>query len=241
MAPVKGLIVAVVLLASGAAAAQTCPIPDGADPALEGFDAQTRFQFIDARLAADARTARTFNLGWGWGFLGASAAQAGVGLWQPIDYINDDRSLSLYVGAGKAFIGSASQFIRPAKVRRATWDPADPCGSVARAEAAMRWTARIEGRKGGWLGRAEGLALNLAALAILGFGFDLWTEGLISTAVGLAVGEVRLYTYPRGAMRAKAAYRAGDVTATPPARTRAWDITPLAGPSAYGFAIVGAF
>lgn len=229
-------IAAVLAAVAGAvtARAQTCPAPAGAAPSLRAATASARHAFLAGALARERHRGRWWNLGWGWGFVAATAGQAAVGA-----AIDEDSALCRacqFVGAGKSAIGVVATWVLyPVRVRAVAPRAAPTCADVAAAERALADAAASE--RVPWLRHAEGIALNAAGVVYLGLAHDEWRNGLIGAAVGVAVGELRLWSRPRGAIAALRAYRAGRLA---PARATNWHVSPTFGGAA-GFVVTGTF
>ncbi len=220
--------------------AETCPtsVEQGAGVAL--ISAEARYAYIERALAHTQRYGQIFDRVWGLGFAGVAVVQASVGATRPFAFVDEGQQKSLCVSATKTAIGAFSHALRPTRVYRPTWEPADPCGSVADAEDKLKRTARVQRKRSGWRAHVEGLALNLSGVLVLGLGYDLWKEAAVGFTIGFVVGQIRLYTYPRHAIRAWSAYRAGDVGSVS-MRGAVWRVQPMVVERGYGLAFTGAF
>jgi hypothetical protein len=205
-----------VALAAAAALALSAPDVVRADPCVE------RLEHLGALLDDQARRARMWNWGWTLTFTAASAGQFAAA--PLVDDLAQKRSF--YVGGAKAAIGVGSALIRWIPTPRAPEAGDDACAAVAEAERALARLARAQRGGVSWMRHAEGVALNVGGLLVLGVGYDHWREAVISTVGGLVVGEIRLLTHPRGAMRGE---RGG------------WTLGPLWEPGALGLSVAGQF
>lgn len=199
-------IAVVALVGIGLVLAPALPAAAGCDP----VEATARAVRIEAHLAAEARAARRWNVGWAITFAGLSAVQLGaVGVeWTPFGEFDDDTREGLYVGAAKAALASAARLAMPLRVERPA-RTGDPCADLAAAERALRATARRE-RRAFFVNHTGSVAFSLAGLLLLGLHYDTWEEGAISVALGYPVGLLSTYTMPRGSWRA---VRRGDLLA----------------------------
>ena len=195
---------------------------------VAGIESSARFRFIQRTLDREARYARFWNHGWGWGLLAATAGQAGIA------QLIDDRANRdvLYVSVAKSALGTISTFfMTPVRVERVTASGPEPnCTDLERAEAALLAAAKSE--RVTWLRHVEGLAVNLAGALYLGIAHDAWGRALGGALVGLCVGEFRLWSRPSGAIRALRRYRAGDIPGTgdlADAEGVAWTVVPILG------------
>ncbi len=233
---VLSVVLAVAAAVPARAWAESCPTTlKGAD-AVAGVDGVRRFRFAQATLDRQARYARYWNHGWGWGLLGAAGAHVGVA--QLVDD-EADRD-SLYVGAIKSGLGTFSTFVMmPVKVDRVTASgPTPTCDDVARAERAL--VAAAKSQRVHWFKHVEGVGVNIAGVLYLGIEHDAWGKAAAGALLGIAVGELRLWSRPEGAIHALHRYRAGDI-GSPSAGGVAWTVAPLVAPDLHGATVLIAF
>lgn len=123
---------------------------------------------------------------WTWGSIYAAAAVVQTGL--AIGLRDDAARIDLSIGAISAAVGSASLFLLPLRftlpLRR------------ARDCATLEKVASEEGVGKSWLGHLGTVLFNVAIFIVEGVGFHHWEAGLIGGGVGLAVGELNLWTQP---------------------------------------------
>jgi hypothetical protein len=209
----RPLAVAVTLvLSAGEARAERCGPGDlEQDPA----ERARRIAYLDATLERERALMSRWVWGWGLGFAGVAAGQVGLGL-----AISDEgRSIDLYVSATKAGIGALYTAVNSPRVRPARIELGDTsCAALAAAEEALFAGARAQRRGSGLLVRGGSLVVNAGAVLYLGLAHDRWGSGLLGAAVGLAVGEVKIYTQPSGAIAAARRYRDGDPRGAPTGR-----------------------
>jgi hypothetical protein len=183
--------------AAGAARAQ------GLDPALDRCvgETATRLRFLEERLQAHQRYANRWVLGWGTVYVGGMVVEGTRAGFE------DDRGerANQVVNAVKSGIGLTRDIVLdPPHARHGareltampTATPADCQQRLARAEQLVQDLAQDarEERKS-WIPHLGNLALNLVGAVIVAEGFDE-PAGWASGAIGFAVGEVRIWTFP---------------------------------------------
>jgi len=139
------------------------------------------------------------------------------------------------VTALKSGIGLTQNLLRPPPARLGTRDlgqvstsTPDGCAQrLARAEAILRENAQASQKnRFAWRPHLGNLALNTAGAVIVAEGFHE-DRGWISGAVGLAVGELRIWTYPWQAGSAWKEYqRRFPASGVPQAPATSWRIEP---------------
>lgn len=218
----------------------------GGSDALTGLAPAARLEFIRGRLQHDARRARQ----WSWGFGGSYALLAGASL--AIAPNIKDGAVDIYVGAGSAGVGLGLIVLGPLKVMRdsdaleyhlAHAPPdVDPCRLLAIAEAMLIRDAQSEKFGRGWFTQTGNALLGVAALLILGLGYDRWVSGVINGVASIGVGELMIFTQPNGLVRDLRNYRAGDLRTPTRRRQRvSWSLSPNLAVHAYGLQLVGRF
>jgi hypothetical protein len=210
------------LAASAPAGAQEPP----ADPALErcAGDTGARLRFLEARLAGDRRYADLWWKGWTGVFVGGIVVQGARAGFEG----HEGQRADLIVSAAKSGIGLARSLWSPPPARMGaaelaempTATPADCAERLARAEQILRRNAADgASERRSWIPHAANLGLNLAGALIVAEGFDE-KDGWVSGAIGFAVGEGRIWSYPWQAGNALAEYErrfpASGVPRTPP-------------------------
>jgi len=142
------------------------------------------------------------------------------------------------VSAAKAGIGLTHNLLRPPPARLGTRDleqistrTEDGCTErLARAEAILRENAEASRKnRFAWKPHLANLALNLGGAVIVAEGFHE-PRGWASGAVGLAVGELRIWTYPWQADGAWKEYqRRFPASGVPQEPATSWHIEPSDG------------
>ena len=142
---------------------------------------------------------------WAWGWLSFFSV-GGVGVQGTRIGLVDDRALraDLVVGVIKTSAGITGHLLRFPRARHGAEgipaaDPLDPEGNeaaLALAEAAMREDLRKARGRYNWIAHAGALLVNTAHLLIIGLGYDDWLQGLQSAGIGLAFGELVLWSQP---------------------------------------------
>jgi len=230
--------------APAAALADTCPTISRAKPALHAIEASVRLRFVEGVLERETRRARRWRIAWGVTLGALGAAQLALGIEpgiSPVE-IDDAGQKSMYVGAAKSFVGAGSSVVTPLRIPRpAPVESAEPCAVLAEAERALVSAARKE-RNQVLLGHAGSFALSVGSILVLGVGYGYWKEAAFSVASGTAVGLIRTWTQPKGAIHALRRYRRGNLGALAPQReARAWTVVPAFGPSGFGLVVAGEF
>jgi hypothetical protein len=170
----RRLLVAASLLAARASA----------DPCEE------RFAAIQDRLAASAHDLRVWRWGWGLGGAGATAIQLGL-----VPIVDDrDARIDLAVGAGSTLAMLVPVLFPPEIDDR----PAVGDCAARLADASARLQAAVDSTEAARspLIHVGNVAFNVGIALLLGLGWGHWTSGLVSGAVGIAVGEAEILTTP---------------------------------------------
>jgi hypothetical protein len=207
----RGVVAAVVCWTWAEAAPVHAEAP-GVDPALErcAGDTGARLRFLEASLAGDRRYADLWWKGWTSVFAGGVVVQGTRAGFEG----DEGQRADLIVSAAKAGIGLARSLWSPPPARLgaselASISTATPAGCEerrARAEAILRRNAeKTASERRSWIPHAANLGLNLAGALIVAEGFDE-QDGWVSGAIGFAVGEGRIWSYPWQAENALAAY-----------------------------------
>jgi hypothetical protein len=222
-APMHRILVAALLLALAApAAAKEVAV----DPALErcGGDTGARLRFLETNLEDDRRYADLWWKGWTTVFVSGIVVQGARAGFEG----HEGQRADLIVSAAKSGIGLARSLWSPPPARRgaaelqgiSTDTPAGCAERLARAEEILRRNAE-DGRseRRSWIPHLGNLGLNLAGALIVTQGFGE-RDGWGSAALGFAVGEVRIWSYPWQAGNALEEYEqrfpASGLPATPP-------------------------
>lgn len=171
---------------------------------------------LDSARGVDA-SARTWSATFALAYLAIAATQLGV-----LTATDDPGTRAdAGVGAAASMIGVASVAFLPVPVLRDREEleriaPAaitGDCAALARAEAILEHDAAGEDFGSSWLMHVGSALFNLAIGAFQGLAYGRWESGAISAAVGIAVGELSIWTKPRGLVSALASYRSGSFDA----------------------------
>jgi len=209
--PTPGLLGAVASFALAWAPPVQAEAP-APDPALErcAGDTGARLRFLEASLAGDRRYADLWWKGWSTVFAGGIVVQGTRAGFEG----DEGQRADLIVSAAKASIGLARSLWSPPPARLGATEleamptaTAEDCAErLARAEEILRRNARkTASERRSWIPHAANLGLNLAGAVIVAEGFDE-KDGWVSGAIGLAVGEGRIWSYPWQATNALAEY-----------------------------------
>jgi len=171
--------------------------PAAAAPACDPAEAAA----LRAHLRDEAARAHRWNVGWSVGFAAASAGELGLAAahWNPLGAYTADVRDTLYVGAGKAAVGSLARVITPLRVDVPAI-VADPCADLVALRAALADAAHHE-RTLFWTAHIGGLVVNIAGVAILADQTS-WGVAAVSFAIAYPIGLLSAYTMPRGSWHA---------------------------------------
>jgi len=208
-------------LSANSALAGECPatLVEG-QPALQHMQAQSRLRFIRERLRSDAHHARVWSYSWG-----AIYSSLAIGQFVAAPLVDHASGPDYYVGGGASLIGLVPLVVTPLKVMadeerleesKAETLGADPCVSLAWAEALLIRDAANEAEGRSLLFHGGNIVVNAGIFFIIGAGFGHWTSATISLLTGVATGEIMIFTQPVGALNALHAYRRGDVVSPTP-------------------------
>lgn len=154
-----------------------------------------------AALARERRAARRWNTAWAIAYAGFAGLQVGAALaeFSLGGEFDDAARASLYIGAGKAVIGSLARIVLPLRVPPVT-QSADPCADIRSMRHAHAVAARKEQRTF-WLQLGGGMALHVLGGGYLVVYEDSWKQAITSFALGVVVSGVTLYTEPKTSWR----------------------------------------
>ncbi len=187
------------------------PIEDAASehdptPDIPNVELDERVRFLDREIARNARLTRVWFALWSEVYAAGLVVQSARAAVETKPAYRADFTVS----AAKAVIGTVGRLARPPRaVLGPTAAELAPGGSHAArsrhlvvAEAMLRLDAKDNDRRYSWLAHTLNLGLNLAGALIVGFGYHDWRRGLESAAIGVAVGELSIWSQPWGAKRA---------------------------------------
>jgi hypothetical protein len=165
---------------------------------LADVDVELRLAYLDSEIDLEVERLHTWSFSWGSLYAAAGAVQLGA-----IGFTTDPGlHTTLAVGTISAAVGALSLFILPQRIIgplrhvRTRWAEPDRCRLLADTERVFAEAARNERLGTSWVGHAGTVLINLGLLLILGLGYHRWTDGAISAGIGLAVGELNLWTQP---------------------------------------------
>ncbi len=194
-----GIVVLLILGTAGNARGECDPV-----------EAERKIAFLHETLTHEAHKVHVWSWTWGSIYAGAGVAQIVA-----MPFSDSQARKTLAVGVGSAAFGSLSLFLLPLRVTRPItalakrWDDPDRCGVLADAERALQRSAHGERQATGWVGHVGNAIVNIALTMIIGLGFDNWTSGMITGAIGFLVGELNLVTQPAGLPATQDAYSRG--------------------------------
>jgi hypothetical protein len=132
----------------------------------------------------EVRGLRIWSISWG----SIYAVNAGVNLGIAAATHDPNVRIDLTVGGISAVVGALSAYLLPLRFTI-------PLQSAHRCDVLERVAEEQQlGRS--WLGHVGNVAVNAAVLMILGVGYHHWQSAFIGAGIGLAVGELTLWTQP---------------------------------------------
>jgi hypothetical protein len=202
-------------------------------------DVDARLSFVRERLAADDHDSRRWMWSWGIAYGALTLGQAGLALTRD----DEGEQVELYVGAAKSLLGlvpvlgvqnpalrdSGRLEARVAQVSTGGASAAERCAVVAEAEKLLDAAAADEAFNRGFLAHAGNVLVNGGGLLVIGIGYDRWLTGALGAAVGIAVGELQIFTRPTASLRGRDGYHAR------------WTVAPMVTGAAAGLQVVGVF
>ncbi len=208
----RWLVVGVWMLAA-ASMAQTCPSREGT--AVRSDEA--RLKFLRTELLAESRRAYNWTLAWGLIYGGLTVVQiAAVPLIIPQDQVE------WWVAAATTAVGAAFVAIDPLEVMQAgpgyaarAQAPSEVCAAIAEGEGLLERSAAHEKLGTRWFVHAANVVFNLGFGLILGLGYGHWVAGAVNVALGVAFGEVTIFTSPTRLVSAWREYQRGELGAEP--------------------------
>ncbi len=204
-------LLGVFLVLAQPALAQNCP-----RLASQGVSAQSdeqRLAFLAARASHEAKAIGTWKL-----VSGATFALLVVGQLAIAPLFEPDVRPDYYLGAGYSALGLASTLLPAPAVFEGGAAFADAassatdenrCALIAEGERLLEQSAAAEALTTRWYLHVVNVAVNLSLGAILGFGYQHWSNAVINTVAGIAISETVLLTKPRGLVKAWQHYKEG--------------------------------
>jgi hypothetical protein len=204
---------------------------------LEGYE--LRMDFIESSLEGNRQHASYWQNGWASFYAVSAVAQ--TALW--IDADNSDDSINYSVGALKSVGGLADMFLRPHPGRHGAIPVLDlPQNSPEQkrekldlSEAILRDSAQRASSRHNWQPHAKVVGVNVVAGALIA-AFGDGGDALVSSAIGIAVGEANIWTQPTRPEEDWRDYQQ-KFPATGQFKGPGWQLVPIAG----GLALQGRF
>ncbi len=165
-----------------------------AAPGLDGVDTE-RLHLLQEAERQEAVRASIWRWGWGGTYAALTIGQAIA-----IPFLKDpgDR-IDFIVGAISAGIGTLFVVLAPLDVighaPKMKELPATPEG-LADAEKLLIADAADEAFNVSWLMHLGNVLFSVATGLVLGLGWQRWESGIINAVVGVAVGEIMIFTTP---------------------------------------------
>jgi hypothetical protein len=208
------LVWILVLGLSTPAFAVDCAVPEGTTPqgvASQGTDA--RLAFLAKLLEEEGQAARRWTLIWGGAYGVLTIAQLGV-----MGLAPENEKADWYWGAISTAVGVAFSVLDPLEAldggaayakRSATVAPEQTCQLLLDGERMLREGAEHEELGMKWFIHAGNVLFNLGIGLVLGLGYGRWTTGIVNAAVGVAIGELTIFTSPNKLVPGWQRYRMG--------------------------------
>jgi hypothetical protein len=161
-------------------------------------ECEDHVQYAHATLNRGARLANNWNNAWQMGM-----AAVTVGQMAAIPLVGKDDRIDLYLGAASSLAGLISLAAMPPAVINdaprfeAHLNNPDRCALAHEGDIRLARGAASEREVTGVFAHIGNIAFNLGLGAVLGFGFHHWLSAGINVAVGTAVGEALILTYPK--------------------------------------------
>lgn len=187
--------------------AQTCPSREGTSVGARSDAA--RLKFLSAELLGESRRMHTWTTAWGLTYGALTIAQIA-----PVPLIIPQDQIEWWIGAATSAFGLAVIALEPIEVQ--PLEPGgDVCALIVEGERRMERGAVQEGNLRQWYAHALNVALNLGLGLILGLGYDHWVAAAVNFAVGVAAGELTIFTAPNRLRSAWAEYQRGELGEQP--------------------------
>jgi hypothetical protein len=235
------LIAAIVLFTSLRAFAETCPNYEGASPIVLDAEARVRLSYLDGSLPRASRNAKRWFWTWTGGFTALAAGQlALIPLQEGVE-----QKRTLWVNAGSTGLGAIFLAVAPPRAMgmrrrldRQLEGVDDLCQRLTLTEQMMTRAAAVEWFGTSWITHAGNILVNVGAGLILGLGWQQWRDAWLTTAVGILVGEMMIWTQPMDLSRTLQRYRTGVWVDGVGSRV-SLRLSPMMVPSGAGVGLVG--
>jgi hypothetical protein len=234
-----------VLLATTATATECAPIAGGV-PELAHVDAQVRLRFIRDRLRLQSRRTRI----WAFTWTGLYSAVIVYNLAQ-LNPQDRDNLIDNGIGAAASLVGVLSVALVPPKLigdqfwleRRLKHAPpgTDVCALVAEAEGLLLRDAKSAAFGKSALVHAGNFVFNMGVGLLLGAVFHHWQQAAIQAGLGIAVGEVMIFSQPAEIVSDLSRYRAANLGLPPKWRPVSWGVAPQLSSNYAGITVGAAF
>jgi hypothetical protein len=170
-----------------------------------------RTSFIEERLRRNSRHALAWQASWTAIYAGGMVVQTG----RAVVAESTSERADLIVSASKATIGTLSRVLRPPRavlgarpLARVAGDSREErVNRLLMAEALARYDARQADNRYSWIAHTVNIGLNVAGALIVHLAFHDPERAWTSAAIGIAVGELQIWTQPWQPKRAWEAYQ----------------------------------
>ena len=194
---------------------QRCPERPGSSAAHRSDAA--RLKFLSSELLAESNRAYTWTHAWA-----ATYGILTIGQILAVPAIIPADQVEWWVAAATTAAGISFVLIDPLDVRDAgpgyaqrAANPADLCAVIDEGETLLESSAAEERSSRRWYIHAANVAINLGFGLILGLGYGHWVAGAVNVLLGVAVGEVTIFSAPSRLISAWAEYQRGELGAAP--------------------------
>jgi hypothetical protein len=166
------------------------PPPAGtALPPAAGASGIDPLPALEHRIADQTRAFRRWRAAWT-----ATYGTLAVGNLALLPVSSREARIDLYTGAVTSLLAIAPMFILTQPTACPEAASSDPGGG----QSECTWTAIAAHQRDSrrWPAHVVNVAYNAAIAAFLGFGYRRWTSASINLVLGIAVGELQIFTHP---------------------------------------------
>jgi hypothetical protein len=237
-------LVTVCLLARTAPGVECAPIK-GAGLALQRIDARIRLDYVRRALDEEARRMRIWSWTWVSLYGTATVVQASV-----IPIYEPDARVEAYVGSASSAFGVVVLAVAPHKVMRdQRWldarlrhltDGEHVCAALADAERLLLRDVRDEEFGKSAVVHVGSFLFNGGLGLLLSLGFDRFRAAAITTASGVVVGEIQIWSQPNNLREDLERYRIAHFAPVAAVARARWILLPSTSPG-YGLSLSGTF
>lgn len=209
-----GMLTLVGVLAAATSPAQaedSCPVPEGASPALASVEPARRLSYVTGALTEAGEKSDSWGRFWRVTFQAGAVVQfamAGVAK-------RDADRIDLLAGGAKSLVGAVFAYVARLPAERHhpawadhPWEKGDLCTRLAQAELALEKDAKFEQRARGIGMHALGLTFNIGVGVAAYLMHHRLSTVASSVVIGGIIGETRIFTTPTVATAALTDYRA---------------------------------